>query len=192
MRNESGIGPEQAAYNGFYTSERANPMQIEKDRVASFHYELSDADGQAIEKSPDGQPMHYLHGANNIIPGLEDALEGRTAGDEFEVTVEPAEAYGEYNPGNVHRIPLKRLQGAGQLQPGQLLQLQTEQGPMQVQVKKVGRFNVDVDANHPLAGQTLTFRVSVAEVREAAAEELEHGHAHGPGGHQHDDEAPET
>ena len=167
-------------------------MDIQAQRVASFHYQLSDSDGEPIEQSPDGQPMHYLHGANNIIPGLEKAMEGRSAGDEFEATIEPADAYGEYNPGNVHRIPLKRLQGAGQLQPGQMLQLQTEQGPMQVQVKKVGKFNVDVDANHPLAGQTLTFRIEVADVREATPEELEHGHAHGPGAHQHDDEGPDA
>ena len=131
--------------------------------------------------------MLYLHGANNIIPGLEKAMEGRKAGDKFEVTVPPGEAYGERKDANVQRLPLKKLGvQANQLQKGMILNLQTNQGPAQVTVLKVGRFNIDVDANHPLAGQSLTFEVEVVEIREATEEELEHGHAHGPGGHSHD------
>ena len=126
-------------------------------------------------------------GANNIILGLEKAMEGRAAGDSFEVTVPPGEAYGERNDANVQRLPLKRLGITGsQLQKGMILNLQTDQGPAQVTVLKVGRFNVDVDANHPLAGHPLNFDVEIVEIRDATDEEQEHGHAHGPGGHEHD------
>lgn len=161
-------------------------MIIEKDKVVNFHYTLKNADGEEMESSRERDPMTYLHGANNIIVGLEKAMEGRTTGDTFEVTVEPEEAYGVRNEGNIQRVPLKRLKGLGKIMPGQILNLQTNEGPVQVTVVKVGRFNVDVDANHPLAGQKLTFDVEITDIREASAEETEHGHVHGPGGHHHD------
>ena len=160
-------------------------MIVEKSKVVSFHYTLKNEAGEELETSRDKQAMSYLHGANNIIPGLENAMAGREAGDAFSVTVAPEEAYGERREANVQRVPLKRLRGAGQLRPGQILNLQTQQGPVQVTVLKVGRFNVDVDANHPLAGQQLTFDVEITEIRDATEEETKHGHAHGPGGHQH-------
>ena len=161
-------------------------MIIEKDKVVNFHYTLKNADGEEMESSRERDPMTYLHGANNIIVGLEKAMEGRKAGDTFEVTVEPEEAYGVRKEGNIQRVPLKRLKGLGKIMPGQILNLQTNEGPVQVTVVKVGRFNVDVDANHPLAGQKLTFDVEITDIREASAEETEHGHVHGPGGHHHD------
>jgi len=161
-------------------------MIIAKDKVVNFHYTLKNADGEEMESSRERDPMTYLHGANNIIVGLEKAMEGRKSGDTFEVTVEPEEAYGVRNEGNIQRVPLKRLKGLGKIMPGQILNLQTNEGPVQVTVVKVGRFNVDVDANHPLAGQKLTFDVEITDIREASAEETEHGHVHGPGGHQHD------
>ena len=130
-------------------------------------------------------PMVYLHGAGNIIPGLEKAMEGKAAGDQFEVTVAPAEAYGERNEGAIQRVPAKHFGEGRRLEPGQLTILNTQQGPRQVTVLKVGRFNVDVDANHPLAGQSLTFDVEVTDVRDATEEEVSHGHVHGPGGVQH-------
>ncbi|MGA0264970.1 MAG: FKBP-type peptidyl-prolyl cis-trans isomerase [Lysobacterales bacterium] len=161
-------------------------MNIEDQKVVDFHYTLTNEQGETVESSRERDPMSYLHGANNIIPGLEQAMNGRAAGDTFEVTVQPADAYGERQEANVQRIPLKRLGKIPRPRPGQILGLQTQQGPVQVTVIKVGRFNVDVDANHPLAGQALTFDVEIVGVRDATEEEISHGHAHGPGGHQHD------
>ncbi len=160
-------------------------MIVEKDRVISFHYTLKNAAGEQMETSRENDPMTYLHGANNIVVGLEKAMEGHSVGDDFMVTVEPEEGYGIRNENNVQRIPLKRLKGIGKLSVGQVLNLQTNKGQVQVTVLKVGRFNVDVDGNHPLAGASLTFEVEVMDIREASKEELEHRHVHGPGGHQH-------
>lgn len=160
-------------------------MTVENKKVVSFHYTLKDEDGEQLESSREHQPMSYLHGAGNIIPGLEKAMAGKQAGDAFEVTVEPAEAYGERNPGNVQRISAKHFGDTRRLEPGQLVSLQTREGPIQAVVVKVGRFNVDVDVNHPLAGKTLTFDVEITEVRDATEEENSHGHVHGPGGVEH-------
>jgi len=160
-------------------------MIAEKNKVVTFHYTLKNADGEQMETSRDKQPMSYLHGANNIIIGLEKAMEGHAVKDEFSVTVTPEEAYGVRNEANVQRIPLKRLKGIGKISPGQILNLQTNQGPVQVTVLRVGRFNVDVDANHPLAGQALTFDIEITDIRDASEEELNHRHVHGPGGHHH-------
>ncbi len=160
-------------------------MKISKNSAVSFHYTLKNAQGEQLESSREGDAMTYLHGSGNIIPGLEKAMEGKTQGESFEVTVQPAEAYGERKPANIQRVSAKHFPNAKALKPGQVLGLQTKQGPVQVTVVKVGRFNVDVDANHPLAGQTLTFEVEVTEVRDATGEEKDHGHVHGPGGHHH-------
>ncbi len=160
-------------------------MNIENKKVVSFHYTLKNGQGEQIESSRDRDPMVYLHGLGSIIPGLEKAMAGKKAGDSFEVSIEPAEAYGERNENGIQRIPAKHFKHAERLQVGQPVMLQTQQGQVQVTVVKVGRFNIDVDRNHPLAGQTLTFDVEVTDVREATAEELEHGHAHGPGGAHH-------
>ena len=162
-------------------------MMIEKGKTVSFHYTLKNAEGEEMESSKDKDPMSYLHGANNIIAGLEIAMEGRNTGDSFEVTVQPEEAYGLRNEKNVQRIPLKRLKGVGPISIGQVLNLQKKEGNVQVTVLKIGRFNADVDGNHPLAGEQLTFAVEITDVREATEEESSHGHAHGPGGHQHPD-----
>jgi FKBP-type peptidyl-prolyl cis-trans isomerase SlyD len=160
-------------------------MTIQDKKVVSFHYTLSDSSGERLESSRERDPMHYLHGAGNIIPGLEKAMQGKSAGDNFTVTVAPAEAYGERSDANLQRVSAKHFRNPKLLQPGQIVALQTEQGPVQVTVVKVGRFNVDVDANHPLAGQALTFDVEVTAVRDATEEELSHGHVHGPGGVEH-------
>jgi FKBP-type peptidyl-prolyl cis-trans isomerase SlyD len=151
----------------------------------SFHYTLSNAQGEELESTRDRQPMTYLHGARNIIPGLEKALVGKVTGDRFQVTIEPADAYGERKPGNIQRIPAKHFRDAKRLEPGQLVSIRTRRGPMQASVVKVGRFNVDVDANHPLSGQSLTFDVEVTAIRDATGEEISHGHVHGAGGVQH-------
>ena len=160
-------------------------MIVADKKVVSFHYTLTNTQGVELESTRDRQPMSYLHGARNIIPGLESALSGKAAGDRFQVTLEPGEAYGERKPGNIQRIPAKHFRDPRRLEPGQAVSIQTQRGPVQASVVKVGRFNVDVDANHPLAGQTLTFDVEVTAVRDATGEELSHGHVHGAGGVQH-------
>lgn len=157
---------------------------IARDKVVTFHYELRNAAGELIEKS-DGEPMAYLHGASNIIPGLEKALEGHAPGDTVEVTVPPEEGYGLRQPNAIQRISAKYLKHAGKLRPGMQVSVNTDQGPRMVTVVKVGLKTVDVDGNHPLAGETLSFRVEIVDVRDATDEEKAHGHAHGPGGHHH-------
>jgi len=161
-------------------------MNIADKKVVSFHYTLTGVDGEQIDSSREAEPMSYLHGSNNIITGLERAMSGHEAGDEFSVTVQPEDAYGTRSEANIQRIPLKRLGKVPTPRVGQVLGLQTNQGPVQVTVVKVGKFNIDVDANHPLSGQVLTFDIQIMSVRDATEEELSHGHAHGAGGHSHD------
>jgi FKBP-type peptidyl-prolyl cis-trans isomerase SlyD len=160
-------------------------MQIAKGTVASFHYTLRGEDGVEIENSRDGDPVAYLHGHGNILPALEERLAGHAAGDTLSVTLEPEQAYGVRHEGSIQRVPLKHLQAKGRVQPGMVVAVQTEHGARQVTVLKVGKFNADVDTNHPLAGRTLSFDIEVLEVRAASAEEMAHGHAHGAGGHHH-------
>lgn len=159
-------------------------MQIAKDTVVQFHYTLSDANGE-IESSRQHEPVLYLHGQAGLLDGLVEAMEGRSAGDSFSVELPVDKAYGAVQPNAIHKVQLKRLQGAKKWKPGMLAVIQTEQGPRQVTVVKVGLSQVQVDSNHPLAGRDLKFDVEVIDVRPATAEELAHGHAHGVGGHQH-------
>ena len=160
-------------------------MIAEKNKVVSFHYTLRNSADEEMESSREKDPMIYLHGANNIITGLEKAMQGHAVKDTFTATLEPEDAYGIRNEKNVQRVPLKRLKGIGKISVGQILNLQTNKGQVQVTVLKVGRFNVDVDGNHPLAGVQLTFDVEIMDIRDATEEEIKHGHGHGPGGHQH-------
>jgi FKBP-type peptidyl-prolyl cis-trans isomerase SlyD len=160
-------------------------MAIAKDTVVQFHYTLKDDKGNVIEASHGNEPMAYLHGQGNIIAGLEDEMEGKEAGAEFAVTVSPEKAYGQRDETAIQRIPVKHLKGAKKWKKGMVAHVETEQGQRQVTVIKVGKFMVDVDANHPFAGKELTFEVKIEDVREASAEEIQHGHAHGIGGHQH-------
>ena len=160
-------------------------MIAEKNKVVSFHYTLRNAADEEMESSREKDPMIYLHGANNIIAGLEKAMQGHAVKDTFIATLEPEDAYGIRNEKNVQRVPLKRLKGIGKISVGQILNLKTNKGQVQVTVLKVGRFNVDVDGNHPLAGVQLTFDVEIMDIRDATEEEIKHGHVHGPGGHQH-------
>ncbi len=163
-------------------------MSVAQDQVVSFHYELKNESGDLLESSRNGEPMAYLHGAGNIIPGLEKAMLGKGAGERFSATVAPEEAYGHRNDALVQRLPIKYLRAPGKLKAGGVALIQTREGMRQVQVIKVGRFHADVDANHPLAGQALTFDVEIVDIRAASAEEIAHGHAHGPGGHHHEEE----
>ncbi len=128
--------------------------------------------------------MAILVGHGNIIPGLEKAMQGREAGENFEVTVEPADAYGERRDGMIQRVPRKHFRDA-KLAAGHQVVLQTNMGPRAVTVSKIGMSVVDVDLNHPMAGKTLQFAVEIVEVREASEEERQHGHVHGDGGVQH-------
>lgn len=160
-------------------------MEISKDCVAQLHYRLSDTDGNELESSHGNDPMAYLHGHGGIIRGLVPALEGRSAGDVFSVTVQPEDAYGPRQEDAKQRIPLKHLIGVKKPRVGQIVSVQTDQGARQLTVEKVGRFNVDVDTNHPFAGKALVFDIEIVAVRAATDEEIRHGHAHGVGGHQH-------
>jgi len=160
-------------------------VQIGPETVVTFHYTLRDESGGQLETSRGGQPAVYLHGANNIIPGLESAMAGRSGGDAFTATVSPEDAYGVRQPDRVQRVPVKHLAYRGKLAAGDVVQLSTTDGMRAVTVVKAGRHTADVDTNHPLAGQTLVFDIEVIETRAASAEELAHGHVHGPGGHHH-------
>ena len=159
---------------------------IGDDKVVSFHYKLSDADGTINESSQGGSPVVYLHGRDAIVPGLETQLKGKKSGEQFTATVPPEQGYGERNENAVQRVPLKHLATRGPIEVGQMVVVNTREGGRQARVRKVGHFNVDLDLNHPLAGKTLTFEIEVVDVRDATQEELTHGHAHGPGGHGHD------
>ncbi len=160
-------------------------MNIEKDRVVSFHYRLSDEDGNALESSHEGSPMQYLHGHDGIIQGLEREMAGKAAGATFQVTVPPELGYGVRRESARQRISMKAVMTRGKLRSGMLIQVSTDHGPRQVRVIKPGKFMIEVDTNHPFAGQTLCFDVEVVDVREASAEEIAHGHVHGPHGHGH-------
>lgn len=156
-------------------------MQIAHDTVVSIDYTLRSEDGEVLDASEVGQPLAYLHGHGNIIPGLEKALEGRQAGDQVSTVVPPEEGYGEYSDQLVQSVPRDAFQGVSELEPGMRFQASSDQGPMVVTVKEVGDEEVVVDGNHALAGQKLDFAVTVAEVREASPTELEHGHVHDDG-----------
>ncbi len=159
-------------------------MQIATDCVVSFHYVIKDAEGVELDRTSD-QPISYLHGSPALLPGLERAMTGRTAGDRFAVTLSPQEGFGEARADSAQRVPKSHLRGAKKWRPGMRAVIHTKQGDRQVTVLKVGHTMATIDTNHPMAGRTLVFEIEVTDVREASAEELAHGHAHGPGGHHH-------
>ena len=160
-------------------------LDISKDTVVYFHYTLRNEDGDELETSRGSDPNAYLHGAGNIIPGLEEAMLGKSEGDVFSATVAPERAYGLRQTDRVQRVPVKHLVFKGKLRPGMVAQLNTSEGRVPVSIVKAGRHSAEVDTNHPLAGQTLVFDIEVLELRPATAEEISHRHVHGPGGHQH-------
>lgn len=160
-------------------------MQITSDTVVSFHYTLRNSAGELIESSRDSEPTLYLHGHGNVMPAIEKQLEGRAVGDNFTVILSAADSFGEKQADSIQRVAIKYFKHVGKLIPGQAVRLNTDNGPMTVTVIKVGKFSVDVDTNHPLAGQEVSFEVEVMDVRAASAEEVQHGHAHGVGGHHH-------
>ncbi len=160
-------------------------MLIEADKVVSFHYRLSQIEGEELETSRSGDAMAYLHGHGNLLPALEKALQGRAAGDVFSVDIAADQAYGPRRESAQQRVPIKHLIYSGKLRKGMAVKINTEQGPHDVRIAKLGRFTADVDTNHPFAGMDLCFEVEILDVRDASADEISHGHAHGPGGHQH-------
>ncbi len=159
-------------------------LKIEKDRVVRFHYTVSEQGQEPLETSKERDPLAILAGHGNIIPGLDKALEGHVAGDSFGVDVAAADAYGDRRDGLTQRVPKKHF-GTQKLAPGMQVVLNTNFGPRAVTVEKIGMSVVDVDHNHPMAGKDLHFDVEIVDVREASKEELEHGHVHGDGGHEH-------
>ncbi len=160
-------------------------MQIGDQKVVILDYTLTDNEGRVIDKSDDGS-FAYLHGASNIIPGLENALAGKSAGDEVTVSVPPEEAYGVRNESMMQQVPKSMFEDGSQIAVGSQFHAQGPNGEMLVvTVMEVQDEHVVVDGNHPFAGVDLNFDVKIVEVRDASAEELEHGHVHGPGGHHH-------
>ncbi len=160
-------------------------MNIEKNRVVTFHYTLRDEQGAVIDSSSGRAPLSYLHGKGNIIPGLEQALVGKVAGEKLDVTVQPEQGYGRRDERLVQIVARNLFGEVGDLKPGMQVRANGSQGARLVTVVSVDRDFVTVDGNHPLAGRTLNFSVEVAEVRKATHEEVTHGHVHGPGGHAH-------
>jgi len=153
---------------------------IEKNQVVSMHYTLKDDEGNVIDSSDGQEPLTYLHGAGNIIPGLEKALVGQTVGAQLNVRVEPADAYGEPSPELVQKVDIQMFEGTEDLAPGMVFEVQggEQQQPQRILVQSVDGEEVTVDGNHPLAGVALNFNVEVVTVRDASDAELEHGHAH--------------
>jgi FKBP-type peptidyl-prolyl cis-trans isomerase SlyD len=161
-------------------------MQISTNSVVLIDYTLTNDQGTVIDTSSGREPLAYLQGHQNIISGLESALEGKSAGDRVQVSIAPADGYGERDESLSQAVPRQMFEDADQVTVGMQFHTLTEQGHQQVvTVTAVDAEHVTVDANHPLAGETLNFDVTVVEVREALPEELEHGHVHGPGGHHH-------
>ncbi len=161
-------------------------MKAEKDKVVGFDYSLT-VDGEKQESSFDtGEALWVLLGHGQLIPGLESALEGQEAGATLSVDIAPEQGYGERREGMTQRVPKKYFQQAAKLKPGMTTVLALKEGGHRaVVVQKVGMTTVDVDLNHPMAGKSLHFDVTVNAVRDASAEELEHGHAHPPGAEAH-------
>lgn len=171
----------------------ASSATITKGKVVSFNYRMyeilaSGDKSECLEDSYKGDPIYYLHGYRNIINGLEAAFEGKKAGEAFDISLDPLSAYGPRKEGSIKRVPLKHLQfnkTPKKLLPGMVAGVKTEQGMRSVIVVKPGKFSVDVDFNHPLAGKHLNYEIEVLSVRDATEEEVAHRHVHGTGGHHH-------
>lgn len=150
-------------------------MEIANNTVVSIDYTLTGDDGQVIDSSEGREPLQYLHGHQNIIPGLEKAIEGRSEGEELEVAIQPDEGYGPYRDELVQDVPKEAFAGVDKVEPGMTFQAESNAGPMTVTVKEVGEETVTVDGNHMLAGQVLNFKVVIKNVREATEEEVSEG-----------------
>ena len=162
-------------------------MKISKNTVAQFHYTLKNTQGDLLDTSTDREPLLYLHGTSSLIVGLENQLESKSKGDKFVANIKSADAYGDYNEELVHVVPKSGFQNEGEeeLSEGMQVQVDTNNGMAVALVTKIEGEDVTLDLNHPLSGMDLIFDIEIMDVREASKEELEHGHAHGAGGHQH-------
>jgi FKBP-type peptidyl-prolyl cis-trans isomerase SlyD len=160
-------------------------MTITKGSVVLFDYTLTDDEKDIIDSSKDSGPLAYLHGEGQIVKGLEKAMEGRGAGDSFKISVSPAEGYGLPDPAKIATVTADQIEGGEELEEGMQLEASSDAGEQIVVVTKIEGNKVTLDGNHPLAGMTLHFDIMIREVRAATAEEIEHGHVHGPGGHHH-------
>ena len=158
-------------------------MQLTKHKVATINYTLRDKDENVLDQSLDGS-FSYLHGANNIIPGLEQALDGRQAGEKVSVVIEPEDAYGEHSLDKIQRVPKDMFPEGMELKEGMQFQAASANGaPVVVAITAIEADEVIVDGNHPMAGKQLHFQVELVDVRDASEEEIQHQHVHGPGGH---------
>ncbi|HEY6641466.1 peptidylprolyl isomerase [Povalibacter sp.] len=160
-------------------------MQVTQNAVVSIHYTLTNDKGETLDSSAGGEPLTYLHGNGNLIPGLESQLEGKQAGDKLQAKVAAVDAYGEHDKSLIQKVPRRSFRGVADVNVGMQFQVQSNTGPRMVTVTQVQGDMVTIDGNHALAGQDLTFDVEITEVREASEEEIAHGHVHGPGGHHH-------
>ncbi len=154
-------------------------MKIAENCVVAIDYTLTDDDQNTLDSSSGGEPLQYLHGSQGIIPGLENALVGKSAGDELKVTVQPEDGYGPVVPELIQMAPVSAFEGIAEIKPGMQFQAKGPEGQVQIiTVKAVTDEGIAIDANHPLAGQVLHFDVKIKEVRAATDEEIAHGHAH--------------
>lgn len=161
-------------------------MTISNGKVVDLKYSLKDGDGQVLDEADAESPFSYLHGADQIVPGLESALEGLKKGDKKSVTVEPSQGYGEHNPELLLTVNRSQFPAGAELKAGMQFEANVGEGQTALfVVRSVSGDEIQIDGNHPMAGETLHFEVEVLAVREASQEELEHGHAHGPDGHHH-------
>ncbi len=160
-------------------------MQAANQTVVSIDYTLTDDEGDVLDASEPGSPLVYLHGADNIIPGLEEALTGKSKGESLKVVVSAEDGYGEYDETLVAEVERDRFPDADQVELGDQFQANTPDGPRMVTVIEISDDAITIDANHPLAGETLHFDVKIVDIRAATKDEIQHGHAHGEGGHHH-------
>lgn len=160
-------------------------MQISKEKVVAIHYKLTDNKGQTLDSSEGNEPLTYLHGFGNIIPGLEEELEGKEQGDKLSVSIPPEKAYGVRDDKNTLQVKRDQFEGVNDIKLGMQVQTQGKNGIQHYTVSKIFGDTIILDGNHPLAGETLNFDVEIMEIRDASNEELQHGHVHGPGGHHH-------
>ena len=160
-------------------------MSVAVNKVVTIHYTLTNDEGKVLDSSEGHEPLAYIHGGGNIIPGLEKALTGRAVGDQFNVSISPEEGYGKRDEELVQTVPKNAFQGVDEILPGMQFQAQTPEGIQLVTVIKVEGDEVTLDGNHPMADLTLNFSVEITSIRDASQEELDHGHVHGPGGHHH-------
>ena len=160
-------------------------MKITKHAVVTVNYTLKNDKGETLDSSEGKEPMTYLHGVGGLIPGLETEMEGKEKSAKFSVTVQPENAYGNYDEKLLKLVSKDGFQGDEEMKVGMQVQLDTEHGPAMAVVSKIDDTEVTLDLNHPLADAVLSFDIEVIDVREGTEEEISHGHVHGPGGHQH-------